>query len=742
MGRRAAVAALAWLMAGSGCRRPESVPVFDLVRAAPAAEAEFPWEYLAFGTLAAQPFQEKGFERAATEPFEDSHAVARLKPQVLLRWSDPAARLAVLDAAPYRGLRGVSAEVSLNNTALGRLTLGEGRRRYVLPLPAAAQRPGGNRLYLDFDPPGAAPRDGPRPMARLYSLAVGRADDADLAWLGRDGAPPALGIGRGPRASAVAQAGPSAVRFAFRAPARAELRFVPDLDARARAAGAAAVFSVAVGGGDGRERELWHRRVGAEDPPPEEVALDLDAAAGQPLTLVLRVQPERGRRPAWALWQALRVMGDPHGIVSEAASAPSPGDVAARGGAGLDGANVLLVILDAAGAGHFGCYGYPRRTTPEIDRIAAEGVVYDRAYTPSVFTRSSMASIWTSQYPDQHRVGVDEDVGIAEDRPTVAELVAGRGIHAVGFIGNPVARGFGLDRGFAEFHSVYTQKVNLGLVTHAEAFRAILPGFFQTHRSGRFFAYVHYLEPHFPYDPPPPFNTIFGPDAPLSADQRRQNDWFSAVNDGRTTATPAEIDHLRRLYDGSLAYVDREVGFLRRTLEEAGLWERTLVILAADHGEGLREHGWIGHMKQVYEEAAHVPLIVHYPAGKRPAASRIKEVVCLLDLAPTIADALDVPVVPGTFVGRSLLRGAPETRVVTRNTDLEPTYGVTEDRYRLVFQTTDRAQQLYDAVADPGEVQRQALQRFLLGLRPEKPTPIRPLSPAEVEALRALGYVR
>jgi arylsulfatase A-like enzyme len=179
-----------------------------------------------------------------------------------------------------------------------------------------------------------------------------------------------------------------------------------------------------------------------------------------------------------------------------------------------------------------------------------------------------------------------------------------------------------------------------------------------------------------------------------------------------------------------------------------------LVVIAADHGEGLQEHGWIGHMKQVHEEAAHVPLILHYPAGKGPRGSRVKDVVSLLDLAPTVADALGARIPAGTFVGRSLLRERTPYRVVTRNTDLEATYAVTEDRYRLIFQTSDRSRQLYDVLADPGErndvadgrpgwpaAHLQALQRFLLALRPEKPEPIRPLSPADLEAMKALGYV-
>lgn len=748
------------MAAAAGCRQSERAVVYDLVRAAPSADAEFPWEYLAFGTLAARPFQEKGFERAPAEPFSDSHAAVRLKPQVLLRWREPAPRLAVLDAAPVPGAAGASASVHLNGKSIGRLVLEDGRRRYAFPLPAEAQRSGGNRFQLEFDLPRAARTAATAAApeaalpARLYSLSVGLAGDADLEWLGRDGAPPALGIGQGPKSRAIVQAGPSAIRFAFRPPDRAELRFTPDLHPRARTAGASAVFAVAVEDGSGAEREIWRGRVAAADRAPDEVVLELPGPADGPTTLVLRVTPDGGRRPAWGLWQGLRVLGDRRSVVADEPDAQTPPGNADSRPVGLGDASVLLIILDAAGARHFSCYGYGRRTTPEIDRIASEGVVYERAYTPAVFTRSTMASVWTSQNPDQHRVGIDEDVGISASRPTLAELLSARGVYAAGFIGNPVARGFGLDRGFGEFHSVYTQKVNLGQVTKAEAFRKVLPAFFQARQGGRFFAYVHYLEPHFPYDPPPPFNTMFGPDAPLSLVQRREKEWFWAVNEGRVAATPEEIAHLTRLYDGGLAYVDREVGFLRQTLEQAGLWDRTLVILSADHGEGLQEHGWIGHMKQVHEEATHVPLIVHYPAGKGPRGSRVKDVVSLLDLAPTIADALGVTIPPGTFVGRSLLRDRSPSRVITRNTDLDPTYAVTEDRYRLLFETTDRARQLYDVLADPGEksdlagaqpgwatAQAQALQRFLLALRPEKPSPIRPLSPADLEAMKALGYV-
>ena len=138
----------------------------------------------------------------------------------------------------------------LNNSPVGRLVLQEGRRRYAFVLPVEAQRPGGNRFYLEFAPAAGATHEASRSgsAARLYSLSVGSANDADLEWLSRERAPPALGIAQSGSSRGLVQAGPSAVRFAFRVPARAELRFTPELHPRARAARTER--------GDGRE---WRR---------------------------------------------------------------------------------------------------------------------------------------------------------------------------------------------------------------------------------------------------------------------------------------------------------------------------------------------------------------------------------------------------------------------------------------------------------------------------------------------------
>ena len=132
---------------------------------------------------------------------------------------------------------------------------------------------------------------------------------------------------------------------------------------------------------------------------------------------------------------------------------------------------------------------------------------------------------------------------------------------------------------------------------------------------GRFFSYVHFLEPHFPYDQPEPFVTLFGPDAPLTREERRHTRWITAVNQRRRPFTAEEGAHLVRLYDGNLAYVDREIGRLRRRLEDRGLLERVVLVITADHGDELFERGVIGHGVTVNEEVLRIPLIIRFPGG-------------------------------------------------------------------------------------------------------------------------------
>ena len=449
--------------------------------------------------------------------------------------------------------------------------------------------------------------------------------------------PPPFGATAKDGIPALLQVGPSVVRYAIRLPPEAELRFTPGLHPAATASAAAVLFKVTLEAGTGGEEELWsgahrprRRRRRARSwcgfPAARETSpfsACTSRASGSP------GGPGR-RRGCWAT-------SVPREDAPRSAEDERRGDRLRQATRGL---NVVFVILDAGRAGHFGAYGYPRATTPEIDRIASEGVVFERVYTPAVYTLGAMASVWTSQPPDRHHGDVSFSARLPKDRLTLAELLTARGIHTAGFVANTVAGGLnGFDRGFAEFHEVWRTVGSRG-----DVFRQVIPPWLDAHGGRRFFAYLHFREPHSPYDPEPPFDTRFGPDGPIPKSARRPpgDSWIVDVNQGRRTLTPAEADHLVRLYDGNLAYADREVGELRRALESRGLWDKTILIVAADHGEALLDHGWIGHNVQLFEESGRVPLIVRFPPAAGVAGRRVGALADLLDLGPTIADVFGV----------------------------------------------------------------------------------------------------
>jgi len=552
------------------------------------------------------------------------------------------------------------------------------------------------------------------------------------------GAPAPWGIE--PATATLLQAGPSSLRFAVSPPAQAELRFTPGLDPVARAAGASVRLSVRVQTATSPEREIWS---GTPGEPAEEVRLAL------PSELSLVSLHVAGERFAWGTWRAPRIVA-PAGPPAPTA-AP---DAALR--AALRDVNVVFIVLDAAGAAHFGCYGYARDTTPAIDRLAREGVLFERAFTPAVFTLSAMASVWTSQYHDQHHEGAAYDAGLPRDRRTLGELLSAQGIHTSSMVANGIAgRAFGLERGFEEYHQVPAPFTADGLA-------ALMPAFLEQNKNRRFFAYLHFREPHFPYDPGPPWDTRFGPDEPLGRAERTQMRWIDAVNARQVTATPEQRAHLLRLYDANLARADAAVGSVRQALEAAGLWERTAVIVAADHGEALGEHGFIGHNEQLYDESVHIPLVLRLPRG--PAGLRLGALVDLLDIAPTVADIFGLGGDGGSapaFQGESLLGllagGRRRDFVVSRSAGEQPKYAWRDARHKLIFGTRYGQQELYDLTADPGEQSessaaqpllaahlRQQLLARIEALKRAGATSVEAtaLTPEQRENLKALGYIR
>jgi arylsulfatase len=413
---------------------------------------------------------------------------------------------------------------------------------------------------------------------------------------------------------------------------------------------------------------------------------------------------------------------------------PQPEAVAATGRVSLQGA--VVVVLDAARAGSFGCYGGRRGVTPAVDALARESIVFEQAFTPAVYTRAAMNALWASRPPGEP--------GLPK-APRLAEILRARGFQTAGFSANPNAgRTYGHARGFSEFHELEGPAPPRSgpLVERFVDFLGRV--------RGRFFAYVHVREPHFPYDPPAPFSDRFGPPLLLPMEAFTDPEWLESLN-RRGSPTPGERGDLLRRYEANLAYADHLVDRLRAALVTAGLWEETALVVTADHGEAMGEHGFVGHNEQVFVESAQVPLVMRVPGL---GARRLTRLASLMDVAPTLAVLLGAAEAGGSFRGVNLL-GPDDGRrrgLACVTVDAK-TVAWRDDRYTLVL-SGDRVQ-LFDRHEDPGESRDRArdwveLRTRLLGeLRSEWGSKLKidaaegaVPDPDTRRMLRALGYVQ
>ena len=736
-----ALAVLAPLLAllPGGCRRvPQPVVLYDLAadtRLARWVQAEGVRGYLSPPTTV-YSMRPRGL-RAGAQP--------RLVSNAILEWSEPAPRQAVLDVErPPWGSGDL--RIMLNRSALATLSLRPGRAPYPVPLPRAAQRSGLNRLRLTFpgDPSDTRPPPSGPPV-RLHGVSVGSPGGVAPALLAVTGPGPR-------RASTLILPSGFGLEYALRLPEEAELRFTPRPGEGLRGPVSFRV-ELTLEGEPTREVFAADLEAGLE---PREARVPLPEGAGRPALLGLHVAARPGPGGATGRWEAPRVLGLPEPAPPAAPeSSPALEELSTR----LARAGVLLIVLDAAAARHFSSYGYERETTPEIDRLAADGILFERAYTPASFTGQAMASLWTSQHPEQHHHGVSPRDRLPEHRVVLAELLREKGIPSAAFIGNAVAAEAGLMRGFADPGPPLVLTVKQpGRASEDSSLDRIVASIGEAGEAS-FLTYVHYREPHFPYDPPPPFETRFGSGTP--APHAATRSWISSVNQGRTRPTGAEISYLRRLHDGNLAAVDHEIGLLRRRLEAEGRWKDLVVILTADHGESFWEHGYLTHAAQVYEENVRIPLIVKLP-GDGGGPKRIGQPVDLLDVGATLADIFGVlSAARPHFEGRSLLPlivGHPlaPRPLVARTLAERPTFSFFDGRLKLVHDPNWGGSELFDLTRDQAEkrdlseahpvtteVFRQSLYRWLRDLdRGEAAGEGRPLvTPENEEALRQLGYV-
>ncbi len=402
--------------------------------------------------------------------------------------------------------------------------------------------------------------------------------------------------------------------------------------------------------------------------------------------------------------------------------------------------NVLLIVVDTLRRDHLGVYGYSRPTSPQLDRFAANAVRYDRAWSQAPWTTPSVAALLTSRQPSDLGITSVEST-LPENATLLSERLSAAGWKTGAVVSHRfVSRRWGFDRGFDSFDDDNALDHD-AITSPAVTERAL--AFLDAHRDEPFFLWVHYFDPHFAYREHAAF--AFERDAPY-AGPARPDMRFGSLLRMQATLGPADADELVRRYDSEIAFTDAHVGRVLEHLTALGLDAHTLVVFTADHGEEFLDHSRLGHTKTLYEEVVAVPLLVRFPGG---AAGVVTTPVALVDVAPTILDALDLPADPhaaGRVLPRPGERGDPERIVLTATERRQPKVAAMAQGFKLIRSAV--GDEYYDLGADPDEVTPLAdrssgpfaqLERAIENLTSSAGATIE-LSDDERERLGALGY--
>jgi arylsulfatase A-like enzyme/Flp pilus assembly protein TadD len=394
------------------------------------------------------------------------------------------------------------------------------------------------------------------------------------------------------------------------------------------------------------------------------------------------------------------------------------------------GLNVVLVTLDTTRADRLGCYGYLKAKTPNIDFLCQNGVQFLNAYCPVPLTCPSHCSILTGTNPLYHQVRNNGSYYLSPEIQTLAEVLKRNSVKTAAFVSSfTVDSRFGLDQGFDTYDDLLSPNLaykGLNSERRAEAVFSSFSRWLDENSTSHFFSWVHFFDPHIPYDPPSPYREEF----------------------------------LDNPYDGEIAYMDFYVGQIVGKLREHGLLEKTLIVLAGDHGEAFGEKQEEWHGVFIYESTIRVPL-VFYCANNLPSGIRVKARARLIDLMPTVLDMMKIQV-PGEVQGVSLLPyiGGKEKRdlsVYIESYYPRENYGWSE-LVGLIDGTWKYIQapkpELYNLSLDPREEKNlsqeenrvaQEKKEKLENMIKSSISPIvaqkKTLSSEESERLRSLGYI-
>ncbi|MHC4158706.1 MAG: sulfatase [Planctomycetota bacterium] len=370
--------------------------------------------------------------------------------------------------------------------------------------------------------------------------------------------------------------------------------------------------------------------------------------------------------------------------------------------------NVILIVIDTMRADHTGCYGYQRNVTPNIDRLARDGILFKKAIVAAPWTLPSVASILTSQYPCV--LGVYDKLTVIDSRfPLFSEIFKQHNYTTHGIVSHTLMSArFGLGRGFDHYDEESTF-CDEGISSPTVTSKAI--SFLQQSHKQPFFLLLHYFDPHYNYTLHKQYNYFPSYNGNLKSGHPMMELWRI-----RHQLSENDIKFLLSLYDSEIAFTDEYIGKLLNELKKLGLYDNSIIIVTSDHGEEFMERGWIGHTRTLHQELLWVPLIIRLPAG---GAQVVKQPIGLIDIMPTIlkyfgwkipdglegqtlnlcqcASIASRPIFSETFNPQLLriLQQEPVRPIAYRSIIL--------DNWKYIYDQQSGSEQIYDLSEDPYE---------------------------------------
>jgi arylsulfatase len=389
--------------------------------------------------------------------------------------------------------------------------------------------------------------------------------------------------------------------------------------------------------------------------------------------------------------------------------------------------DVFVIVVDTLRADHLSTHGYFRRTSPTLDRLAEEALVFENAFTVMNHTLPAHLSLMTGVDPTAHGILSNRWGYVFGKYRTLAERLRERGYATAAFVsGLPLRSASGLNKGFEVYEDTRDASGELQIRVPGERTTRLASSWLGSVTDRPFFLFVHYFDTHPPYVDPEEFEPAFRVDAELLAYLERLGTAGLDVDAVSPTGVElngrrAPLPELVNAYDNQIHRVDGLIGQLLEALERTGRADETLLVVTSDHGEGLGQHGYYHHGLHLYEEQLRIPLIVRPPKGAAWTPGRVRGAVSLLDVPPSVLALIGVPA-EGVFHGRPLPLEPTGPAVEPRWLVAQRRHYSTRDRGQYgrfsadtslhvvrgdeafkYLRTGDGAEELYDLAADPGE---------------------------------------